>query len=126
ANSGIGLSRPLGLKHNMTTNSKRKWEKAWQTVGRFLSGFAALEGLINDVFVELYNLEQSSAFMTLETWPCLKDSPDRSRCDGTSYRARNYDKLSVKHTRGTRLQPSSILRPDWQPELIRGLRERRA
>jgi hypothetical protein len=59
----------------MTTNSKRKWEKAWQTVGRFLSGFAALEGFINDVFVELYNLEQSSAFMTLVTWPCLKIRP---------------------------------------------------
>jgi len=49
----------------MTTKvPKRRWQKAWQTVGRFLSGFAALESYINEVFVRLYNLEQS-AFISL-------------------------------------------------------------
>jgi hypothetical protein len=44
---------------------KRKWEKAWQTVGRFLCEFAVLESNINEVFLRLYNLEQCSAFITL-------------------------------------------------------------
>jgi len=48
----------------MTKVSKRRREKAWQTVGKFLCGFATLESYINEVFVRLYNLEQS-AFISL-------------------------------------------------------------
>ena len=44
--------------------SKRRWEKAWQTVGRFLRGFATVESYINEIFVQLYNLDQS-AFIAL-------------------------------------------------------------